>query len=222
MDSPHSPTVDTPPADAAMSPAMLSIVGEKFLPSRCRPGTLSYCPTMDLVAVVTVLDLPGHGGRRSEEKLSVWRLNGQQVFGWDAPTGMAIPFLRWKTDGRLIALGTSDGVVRLLNVMNGGKMVHCLRSPALVGSLGRAELGCLAWGVNFGDVKSVKGLVGNVTFDDLLCFGGGKDGLAEMKADLPRELACGLDVEASIPKLSTLPPGTGAGGDWGFEGAGGE
>ena len=207
-----------------MSSAILNVVGERFLPSKCRPSTLSYCPTMDLVAVVTAQDLPGDGGR-TEEKLSVWRLNGQQVFGWDAPSGIGIPFVKWKTDGRLIALGTSDGVVRLLSVMNGGKMVHCL-APVPVESLGQSKLCCLAWGVNFGDVKSMKILLGelgkDLTLDDLLSLRGGKDGLSEVKADLPRELACGVDVETSIPKLSTLPPGTGAGGGWGFGGAGGE
>jgi anaphase-promoting complex subunit 4 len=179
---------------------------------------------MDLVAVVTILDLPGDGGQ-TEEKLSVWRLNGQQVFGWDAPSGLGILFVRWKTDGRLIALGTSDGMVRLLNVMNNGKIVHCL-APTPAESTGHSKLCCLAWGVNFGDVKSMKSLLGragnNVTLDELLSLGGGKDSIARVKADLPRELACGIDIETSIPKLSTLPPGTGAGGGWGFGGANGE
>ncbi len=179
---------------------------------------------MDLVAVVTVLDLSGDG-ERVEERLSVWRLNGQQVFGWDAPSGSGIPFVRWKTDGRLIALGTSDGVIRLLNVMNGGKMVHCL-APLPADPTAQPKVSCLAWEVNFGDVKSVQSLLGrergDLTLDDLLSLGGGKDGLARMKADLPKELACGIDVETSVPKLSTLPPGTGAGGGWGFGGASGE
>lgn len=206
---------------------MLNIVGEKFLPSSCRRGTLSYCPTMDLVAIVTVLDipgLPGHDGDgRTAEKLSVWRLNGQQVFAWDAPAGLGIMSLRWKGDGRLIAVGTTDGAIRLCNVMSGGKVVHSMRAPAIA-----SALSCLSWAVNFGDVKGLKGLLGGVgkrlTLDELLSLGTGKDAMARMKADFPRELACGIDVETSIPKLSLLPPGTGGGGGggWGYGGGGGE
>lgn len=179
---------------------------------------------MDLVAVVTVLDLPGFDGR-TEEKLSVWRLNGQQVFGWSAPTGLQILVVRWRVDGRLIALGTSDGFVRLLNVMNGGKMVHCL-APSPGEATVRCGLSCLAWGVNFEDVISLKGLLGEEgkgwMLDELLSLGAGTDALAKMKAELPRELACGIDVETSIPKLSPLPPGSGIGGAGSFGGAGGE
>jgi anaphase-promoting complex subunit 4 len=220
----HFPAANTPRSDTAVTPAMMNIVGEKFLPARCRPRTLSYCPTMDLVAAVTTLDLPGED-KRAEEKLSVWRLNGEQVFAWDAPAGLEIPFVKWKMDGRLIALGTSDGVIRLLNVMNGGKIVHCL-TPSPAEAIARPGLSCVAWSVNFGDMKGLTGLVGEegegFALDDLLSLGTGKDAREKMKADLPRELACGIDVESSIPKLSLLPPGTGAGGGWGFGGAGGE
>ena len=218
MTSQQPAAVDIPSSDRDLTPPMLNLVGEKFLASRCRPGTLSYCPTMDLVAVVTIIELPGDGGR-TEEKLSVWRLNGQQVFGWDAATGLEIPFVKWKMDGRLIALGTSDGVVRLLNVMDAGKMVHYLSLQSMEATP-RRGLSCLAWTVNFGDVKGISGSLGGAAkgpgLDDLLSLGAGKEAMENMKANLPRELACGIDVETSIPKLSTLPPGTGAGGGLGF------
>lgn len=181
---------------------------------------------MDLIAVVTILDLSGvNGNGRTEEKLGVWRLNGQQVFGWDAPAGEGIQFVRWKMDGRLIALGTSDGLVRLLNVMNSGKMVHCL-SPSPVEAAIQPQPSCLSWAVNFGDGKGMMDMIAedgsDVLFDDLLSLGPAKMATAKMKADLPRELACGIDVESSIPKLSLLPPGTGAQRGWGFGGASGE
>jgi len=224
MASPNSPAADTPLSSTAVARPMLNVVGEKYLPSRCRAGTLSYCPTMDLVAVVTVLDLPGDEGR-TEERLSVWRLNGQQVFAWDAPGGLRIPFVRWKMDGRLLALGTSDGLLRLLNVMNAGKMVHCLAASSVVAT-GCLELSCLSWVVNFGDEKGTRARLGEEVkvsvLDDLVSLSIGKDAMAKMRADLPRELACGIDVEMSIPNLSVLPPGTGAGGEWCFGGAQGE
>lgn len=49
----------------------LSLVAEKTLPAKCKPNMLTYCPTMDLIAVVGAQD----------EQLSVYRLNGQRVFG---------------------------------------------------------------------------------------------------------------------------------------------
>lgn len=49
----------------------LSLVAEKSLATRCKPNMLTYCPTMDLIAVVGAQD----------EQLSVYRLNGQRVFG---------------------------------------------------------------------------------------------------------------------------------------------
>ena len=49
----------------------LSLVAEKSLPAKCKTHMLAYCPTMDLIALVTAAD----------EELSVYRLNGQRVFG---------------------------------------------------------------------------------------------------------------------------------------------
>lgn len=50
---------------------LLSLVAEKSLPTKCKPNLLTYCPTMDLIALVSARD----------EQLSVYRLNGQRVFG---------------------------------------------------------------------------------------------------------------------------------------------
>jgi anaphase-promoting complex subunit 4 len=48
---------------------MLLQVAEQLLPVRLKAGLLSYCPTMDLVAVAT-----------EDEQVQVFRLNGQKVF----------------------------------------------------------------------------------------------------------------------------------------------
>ncbi len=73
---------------------------------------------------------------------------------------------------------------------------------------------------NFGDVKGMKDLLEEeaegLALDDLFSLDFGKKAMRKIKADLPRGLACGVDVETSIPKLSALPPGTGAAGSWGF------
>lgn len=48
----------------------LTAVAEKTLPAKCKPDSLAYCPTMDLVALAT-----------QDEQLHVFHLNGQKVFG---------------------------------------------------------------------------------------------------------------------------------------------
>lgn len=45
-------------------------VGEKLLPAKCKPSSLAYCPTMDLIALTT-----------EAEEFCAFRLNGQRVFG---------------------------------------------------------------------------------------------------------------------------------------------
>lgn len=75
----------------------LTPVGEKSLPAKCKPGSLTYCPTMDLIAVVT-----------KDDELCVFRLNGQKVFGGsfkgdphldEDDGGGEIRGLTWKNNG---------------------------------------------------------------------------------------------------------------------------
>jgi anaphase-promoting complex subunit 4 len=62
--------------------------------------------------------------------------------------------------------------------------------------------------VNFTDSKTalrnLQDAEGRLTVDDLLSPETQLTKLAMLKADLPRELAL-LDIERSLPKLSTLP-----------------
>lgn len=91
----------------------LSPVAEKSLPKKCKHNVLTYCPTMDLIALVSVQD----------EELSVYRLNGQRVFGGSFVGGDAhylydeedegpkrnegeIRGVRWKNNGTYVF--TSD------------------------------------------------------------------------------------------------------------------
>lgn len=75
-----------------------------------------------------------------------------------------------------------------------------------------SKITCLGWGVNFTDIKSAQlhldDAAGQLTVEDLLSPNTHPSKAASLlKADLPRELAS-LDIESSLPKLSTLP-GTG-------------
>lgn len=76
--------------------SVLSCVAEKALVPRCKPETVVYCPTMDLVALVA-----------EDQQLHVFRLNGQRVFSTSFKNGkdenQNIHFLSWKPNGSLCA-----------------------------------------------------------------------------------------------------------------------
>lgn len=72
---------------------------------------------------------------------------------------------------------------------------------------------CIGWGVNFTDPKAAQSHLrdgnGEIVVDDLLSPDTDPVKAAmQLKADLPRDLAL-LDVESSLPRLSTLA-GTGS------------
>lgn len=80
--------------DAEVSgPVHLASVSEKHLPAKCKAGLLTYCPTMDLVALAT-----------EDEQVHVFRLNGQKVFGGLARggDGLKVKALRWKGNGKTL------------------------------------------------------------------------------------------------------------------------
>lgn len=83
-------------------PPLLTGIAENGFPVKCKPGTLAYCPTMDLIAVATV-----------DEHVSVFRLNGQRVLGgsyanagagnWGnaGGKGTRVKGIRWNLNGSL-------------------------------------------------------------------------------------------------------------------------
>ncbi|KAJ6031834.1 hypothetical protein N7540_002566 [Penicillium herquei] len=192
----------------------LASVGEKSLPAKCKPSTLAFCPTMDLIALAT-----------EDEELRVFRLNGQRVFGGsfggdpylgeDEEDG-EVRAVAWKENGRLLAVACGDGSVRIMSAYS-GKTVHhypVYQSPGEDISSPKKEnitpkVMCLGWGVNFTDSKAMQkhlqGSAGRLSVDDLLSPGVHPSKAASvLKADLPRELAS-IDIESSLPKLSVLP-----------------
>ncbi|KAI9373101.1 anaphase-promoting complex, cyclosome, subunit 4-domain-containing protein [Aspergillus egyptiacus] len=190
----------------------LTPVGEKSLPAKCKAEMLTYCPTMDLIALVT-----------EDEELRVFRINGQKVFGGsfkgdpylDEDDGSGeIQVLRWKRNGHLLAVACADATIRIISAYS-GKTVHHYQAHRLQGeSQTGVKTTCLGWGVNFTDSKvaqrQLQESAGQLSVEDLLSLDvQPSKAAALLKADLPRELAL-LDVESSLPKLSTLPP---TGGD---------
>jgi anaphase-promoting complex subunit 4 len=120
--------------------------------------------------------------------------------------------------GHLLAVASADGTIRIIDSYSGKTVHHYPVCPIQgdVSSKGHdkepAKITCLGWGVNFTDTKSAQrhldDAAGQLTVEDLLSPNIHPSKAASLlKADLPRELAS-LDIESSLPKLSTLP-GTG-------------
>ncbi|KAJ5551842.1 Anaphase-promoting complex subunit 4 [Penicillium sp. DV-2018c] len=190
----------------------LTPVGENSLPAKCKAQAVAYCPSMDLIALAT-----------EDEELRVFRLNGQRVFGGsfggdpylgeDEEDG-EIRGMAWKDNGRLLAVACGDGSLRIIN-SHSGKTVHHYQSyqqqESGTNSSERAmpKATCVGWDVNFTDSKAAQRQLhesaGQVSMEDMLNPGVyPSKATALFKADLPRELAL-LDIECSLPKLSTLP-----------------
>lgn len=70
----------------------LMLQAEKALPQPIHPNLISYCPTMDLIAVVT-----------REENLDVYRLNGQRAFGLKRKSFESkVDSICWKFNGTIL------------------------------------------------------------------------------------------------------------------------
>ncbi|CAG8234328.1 unnamed protein product [Penicillium salamii] len=192
----------------------LTPVGEKTLPAKCKAQTMAYCPTMDLIALAT-----------EDEELRVFRLNGQRVFGGsfggdpylgeDEEDG-EIRGMAWKGNGRLLAVACGDCTLRIISSYS-GKTVNHYPVYQTQGEPSRLAEGqelipkptSVGWSINFTDSKTAQrhllDSAGQVSIEDLLAPGVyPSKAAAVLKVDLPRELAL-LDIESSLPKLTTLP-----------------
>ncbi|KAJ6192764.1 anaphase-promoting complex, cyclosome, subunit 4-domain-containing protein [Bipolaris maydis] len=201
---------------------------EKTLLHPIHPHLISYCPSMDLVAVVT-----------DEENLDVYRINGQRAFGLKRKSeDVCVDALQWEFNGKSIAVSWSDGSTDLISAET-GKVTHKdVMLPDVEegnGSMTKeapARVKCIGWGLNFINVDAVKkrtGLMsktngttsektdafGNPTTEDWDVF---KDDTTledflqrqpdfqtlDIAPDLPDQLAM-MDTEALLPKLPAIP-----------------
>lgn len=117
---------------------------EKILLHPIHSHLITYCPTMDLIAVVT-----------DEENLDVYRINGQRAFGLKRKnTDASIDSICWEFNGQAIAVAWSDGFTDILSAET-GKVIHPnLATPSL--SNGEPRIQCMGWGLNFIDAETVK------------------------------------------------------------------
>ena len=84
---------------------------------------MSWCPTMDLIAICT------------EEHLAVHRLNWQRLFTISGLDHLVL-CLAWSPDGKLLAAGHSDGSVSLYNVEDGELLSVSRAHPSSLSLLG--------------------------------------------------------------------------------------
>jgi anaphase-promoting complex subunit 4 len=203
---------------------------EKILLHPIYPHLISYCPTMDLVALVT-----------DEENLDVYRINGQRAFGLKRKSeDMRVDALQWEFNGKSIAVSWSDGSTDLVSAET-GKVTHKdVMLPEVEGAgsgttieEAPARVRCIGWGLNFINVEAVKkrtglkpkkadgampaktDVFGNPTTEEWDAF---KDDTTledflqrqpdfqtlDIAPDLPDQLAM-MDMEALLPKLPAIP-----------------
>ncbi|KAF1952198.1 hypothetical protein CC80DRAFT_527960 [Byssothecium circinans] len=187
---------------------------EKILLHPIHAHLISYCPTMDLIALVT-----------SEENLDVYRINGQRAFGLKRKSeDCTVTSLCWQFNGLAIAVCWSDGCMDVMGCET-GKVVHRdVRLPSVDEEEDHEGMvTCMGWGLNFIDVEGVKRRTArkktidlnapttedwdefkdDTTLEDFLQRQPDFETL-DIAPDLPDQLAM-MDMESLLPKLPPIP-----------------
>lgn len=211
-------------------PRQLLQQAEKILLHPIHAHLIAYCPTMDLIAIVT-----------DEENFDVYGINGQRAFGLKRKSeDLNVDALHWEFNGKSIAVSWSDGSTDLVNAET-GKVSHkdLMLPPAQKEGDGMQEdeessrVKCMGWGLNFIDVEAVKQRTGlktkkpsGATSNQVDAFGqpatedwdAFKDETTiedflqrqpdfqslNIAPDLPDQLAM-VDMETLLPKLPAIP-----------------
>ncbi|KAK4455960.1 anaphase-promoting complex subunit 4 [Podospora aff. communis PSN243] len=175
-----------------MAPApKLGLFSSSKLSTPVSGGHLACNPVIDLTATV------GDTGN----VLFVWRANDQLVSKHAERNQKALA-VKWKQDGQFLAVGWSDGVVRLAG-LESSKAVHHIR----VCDAADAKIDFIAWSRNvIGKRSAGRNPLGALPSHDV--------SLDDRKslADLPHELTF-LEIETALPKISPLPVSGGSGDD---------
>ncbi|KAJ4333232.1 hypothetical protein N0V87_007788 [Didymella glomerata] len=193
------------------APALLQ-QAEKILLHPVHPHLIAYCPTMDLIAVVT-----------DEENLDVYRINGQRAFGLKRKNeDVTVDTIQWEFNGKSIAVSWSDGKTDLVSAETGKVGLKDLELPKdAPRDEGDGRVKCIGWGLNFIDVEAVKSRTRKATRGfDLKTeeWDEAKDGAdiedflqrqpdlqaLDCAPDLPDQLAV-MDIETLLPKLPAIP-----------------
>ncbi|KAM0303587.1 hypothetical protein ACHAPM_003156 [Fusarium culmorum] len=177
----------------------LSLFSVTELQDRAPDGYPVSCPTLDLSATWDAAD----------RNLLVYRPPGQVVSkihqvgppSQKAPDAQAVT---WRSDGQFLAVGWSDGFVRLMGLEN-NKAAHHLK----VGDTPGNKITHIGWASssitdNGSDV--VNRALGNSLGDGSAINGD------SLPLDLPRELTF-LEVDTALPKISPLPNSSAGSGE---------
>lgn len=200
---------------------------EKILLHPIHQQLIAYCPTMDLIALVT-----------DEENLDVYRINGQRAFGLKRKSeDVTVDALQWEFNGKSIAVSWSDGATDLVNAETGKVShrdlmltMHARNGDRMEEDEGQARVKCMGWGPNFIDIAAVKRRTGlktngtkstkadgfgqptteewdafrdETTVEDFLQRQPDFQSL-DIAPDLPDQLAM-MDMETLLPKLPAIP-----------------
>ncbi|KAI0395355.1 anaphase-promoting complex, cyclosome, subunit 4-domain-containing protein [Xylariaceae sp. FL0594] len=178
-------------------PIELGLLSESKLEPRLHDGLITYNPTIELFA-----------GAAGPSTLQVWRTNNQ-VVAKSSQRGEqeSVQALRWKPDGQFLAVGWSDGVIRLMGLET-SKAVHQMT----ICEAGKARITSIAWAQNLAGKRPASAAGSHIrTWEQLA-----SDGLdlhpRRSVVDLPRELTF-LEIETALPKISPLPVSGGSGDD---------
>ncbi|KAH0597102.1 hypothetical protein MHUMG1_05412 [Metarhizium humberi] len=168
----------------------LSLYSETELESKAPVGFPSSCPTLDLSTTWDAAD----------KNLFIYRPPCQAVSkihqaGAPGAQLSEVVTVTWKPDGQFLAVGWSDGVVRLMGLET-NKAAHHI--PVCGGKANISHIGwatCNVASKSPGDllIQSKDGILTNTTTSD-----------DNLPPNLPQELTF-LEVDTALPKISPLP-----------------
>ncbi|KAI1180084.1 anaphase-promoting complex, cyclosome, subunit 4-domain-containing protein [Nemania sp. FL0916] len=182
------------------APVELGLIDESRLEPRLHGGIVTYNPTIELFA-----------GAAGPTTLQIWR-SGNQVVAKNSQRGerASVQAVHWKADGQFLAVGWSDGVVRLMGLET-SKAVHQMS----VCDAAQSSITCIGWAQNLAGKHPASAAAAQSSFIktwEQLAQQGLDISKKKPAADLPRELTF-LEIETALPKLSPLPASGGSGDD---------
>ncbi|OAA58788.1 anaphase-promoting complex component Cut20/Apc4 [Cordyceps fumosorosea ARSEF 2679] len=178
--------------------ASLRLLSEAEFEFKAPTGFPVSCPTLDLSATWD----------GSDKNLFIYRPPNQAVskihqlgpLGSKAPDALAVT---WKPDGQFLAVGWSDGAVRIMGLEN-NKAVHQMH----ICNDDAAKITHIGWTTSLINKKPGKNAPksGEKLLDELILDNGSG------ALDLPQELTF-LEVDTALPKISPLPTASAGAGD---------
>ncbi|KAL9102889.1 MAG: hypothetical protein Q9163_002012 [Psora crenata] len=171
---------------------MTELLAEKVMQPAIKSEQLAYCPTMDLIALATL-----------DERIHVYRLNGQGVFGYIEPRDEGkVRCIRWRPNGRSLVVAYDDMTLSLVD-SHSGKIVRRVNCAGYSDS----QICCLGWGVSNKACSNHTQDMKHQSYPNDDINQNADVRFPNMPLDLPKSLVF-LEVESVLPKLSPLASGS--------------